>query len=280
MKSLLHYTVGAVNVALCSLVVGLSACAPVAAQVVTVNYERTYSFADNRAIIQLSTAFNGVVDTEFDLYVGSQNLTFTSLLPPSTIGYCADPLGALGQDPVVPFPATVRSTSEMAPGNPSPVSNGVRGAGAAWLFNNTVVSDNRDSAALQLAIWEVLYDWNGAVFANLAGGNIDLDAATSPISGNNNFRFKHTPAIGTGTPFDSPDAAITADIRERANAFLLEWGGQQSEATWLDTNAVNSQGDIRQDLITVRADAPEPGTLALLALPLLGATVRRYRRNR
>jgi hypothetical protein len=270
-------------VALCSLVVGLSACAPAAAQVVTVNYERTYGFADNRAIIQLDTniggPYDGLVDREFDLYIGSQNLTFASLLPSPTIGYCADPLGALGQDPIIPFQATIRSTSEMTSANPGPFSNGVRGAGAAWLFNNTVVNDNRDSAALQLAIWEALYDWNGAVFANLAGGNIDLDAASDPITGDNRFRFKHTPAIGTVNPNTEADAAITADIRNRANNFLLTWGGQLSDATWLDTNDETVDGQIRQDLITVRAAAPEPGTLALLALPLLGAAVRRYRRQ-
>ena len=258
---------------------GLGIAGGASAQVTTVNYSRTYGSPDNRAIILFSTTLNGVADEERDLYIGSQDLELTDFQPSPTIGYCIHIGGVLGQDPIVPYQALVRRMSELAPGNPTSVSSSVRGQGAAWLFNNTPVLNNRDSAALQLAIWEALYDWDGDAFASLLDGNIDLNP------GGGNVAFKHTPIVGATDPFLEADAVVTADIRGRADAFLIAWGGQLSDATWLDTNDVTGplqppEGRIRQDLITTSQDAPEPGTLALATLVGLPGAVWLRRRTR
>jgi|GEM_PF-2638390 hypothetical protein len=133
------------------------------------------------------------------------------------------------------------------------------GSAAAWLYNNyvdAVVGNNHKSAGLQLAIWEVLYDWN----ANA----IDL----------NNGRFKVN--------------SINSNAKNFANQYLTAWvnsGYKTSDATWFDNYGTQGSGanrranlnDPKQSLIGPRR-VPEPGTMALLALGSMAFVAVRRRK--
>jgi hypothetical protein len=123
---------------------------------------------------------------------------------------------------------------------------------AAWLFDeyagaihdmNPTAGGNTAAAALQLAIWEVLYD-------------SDLNLLTSAI-------------VGGGFRVTSASTAVW----DLADDFLDAVEGQgtnlNANAVWLDS--VLSTG---QDQMTRRA-VPEPGTLVLLGSALAWLAVRR-----
>jgi len=145
----------------------------------------------------------------------------------------------------------VRPLSEM-PDNGSPV--GVQpdaGARVAWLLNQYGTSEwlstdgNYRAAALQLAIWEVLYDPYGSY--NITSGNFKLLYAGS-----------------------------YAPLVSYANSYFAGLGNNRSEAIWYD---VNLQGDRGQDFAQP-ASVPEPGgtmTLFGSGLAALGWFARRLR---
>lgn len=109
----------------------------------------------------------------------------------------------------------------------------------------------QEGAALQLAIWEVLYE---------TGSTLKVDSG-----------------VGTGFYVSSGNSTVIA----RANAMLNSLGSNPNIS--IDTtfwNAVDANGHFRssQDLIGPQAPVPEPGTLiagGLLLLPFLASTLRR-----
>ena len=219
---------------------------------------RKWTFADNQASIFLDRTYAGGNAQTFDDYIGAQDTRLTGVpgAPYQFDSYCID----AGADIQRPFtPVEVFSTDLFPLGLPGLPPGVTHGGAAAWLLNNyyfSAFTDQRTSAALQLSIWEVVEDWNGLSSSiNLSSGNL---------------RY-----------LGNPDPAITADIRGRADAMLLDWNGQQSESYWFDglPNAGNANP---QDLIGPRItiiDAPEPAALSLL-LPVIvvAAVVRRRAR--
>jgi hypothetical protein len=174
------------------------------------------------------------------------NAPVPSGFDPSIVTYCVDIQHELADPQTVDISDTSHLTT---PG----VADG--GGKAAWLFNTfgSTVSTGVQAAALQVAIWEVLYDNDH----NLGGGAFQL------------VRY------GAYTGFDEANK-----IYDQANLYLTGPGGlfsssapngsyYTSVATWLD--ATGPRGG--QDQITT----PQPGTLALLGV---GAFVGRFARRR
>lgn len=117
-------------------------------------------------------------------------------------------------------------------------------------------AQKEEGSALQLAIWEVLYEYSSA-------GEFDLD---------------------TGTGFLV--TAGNSSIRTRADAMLdsLTWGSPDTSLNTTFWNAAYESGATRssQDLIGPMTPIPEPTTCiagALLLLPFLGSTVRVWQKR-
>jgi hypothetical protein len=133
----------------------------------------------------------------------------------------------------------------------------IAGNGQDYTWQNKM-----QGAALQLAIWEVLYQPYDSTKAH--GG---YDVTSGGYSG-----FKVT---------SGNDAVLTL-----ANSYL--WGQYNTADYNLTTtfwNAVTQNGAVRcsQDLIGPTAPVPEPTTIlagALLLLPFGASTIRKMRRNR
>jgi len=159
---------------------------------------------------------------------------------PTFYSYCVDLLTSATD----PENVTLKSTNLLT-------VSGVPDAGkkAAWLFNTyaptiNVSGTNTDAAALQVAIWEALYDTS----ASLTGGAFHL--------------------LTTGAVATKAMQYLTALYSGPAGGY------QTSTATWLDA-AINSG----QDQVTQTATVPEPGTLVLCGLGL-ATVVRKLRRTR
>jgi hypothetical protein len=143
----------------------------------------------------------------------------------------------------------IRPLSELPDnGNPSTVQPDA-GERVAWLLSQygtdqwLAIDGNVRAAALQIAIWEVLYDPYGSY--NLTSGTFRQLYATS-----NTSLYSYT------------------------TSYLTALGNNRSEGLWYD---VNLQGDKGQDFARVMA-VPEPGsTVMLLAsgLAALGCFARR-----
>ena len=151
---------------------------------------------------------------------------------------------------------TIRPLSEMPDnGNPSTVQPDA-GDRVAWLLNQygtepwLATDGNFRAAALQIAIWEVLYDpFNGY---NVTSGN---------------FIWLHA-------TYDSPTQKA---VYGYTTLYLNALGNNRSEALWYD---VSLQGEKGQDFARALA-VPEPGsTMMLLASGLagLGWFARRLKR--
>lgn len=137
----------------------------------------------------------------------------------------------------------VKSTAGMA--TDSMVATPYAAEKAAWLFNTFAGMAHASSgdalgAGLQLAIWEVLFDTDGA----LTTGAFRVTAAS-------------TQALAAGAWF-------LGQLANSGDAYTL------ASATWLD--ATSGYG---QDQITT----PEPGTLLLLGTGLAGLAARRRRKT-
>ena len=189
------------------------------------------------------TVLNGST-TLFSGNVMAGELNWSWLTPPpegfvaNFYTYCIDATQYL-RDPQY---VTVRSTDSFTSGSTN------AGAKVSWLFNSyadtiRTSGTNTQAAALQLAIWEALYDSS----QNLTGGA---------------FRATASSAIVT-----QAQTYLTALY---SSAYL------GSRATWLDVDGGNSNPAYRgQDQIT--HSVPEPSTLMLMGLASL-ALIRRRRR--
>jgi hypothetical protein len=125
-------------------------------------------------------------------------------------------------------------------------AGGILNANGTW-------ADQAKGAALQLAIWEVLYE--------------------NPVNGYN-------VDSGSGFYVSSGDAGI----RSTANTMLTTWGAADMNIDTTFWNAVNADGSFRssQDLIGPMTPVPEPTTFiagGLLLLPFLASTLRRRVRS-
>jgi len=261
--------------------ISIAAALPVAAQTVTINHVRTYQTPplsgtpdpNNLMIVGFDPTFQDGANIQgfFD-YVGAQTITLTGPGAPagSYQAYCVDLPGEVG---TTSYSGTFAHASTLSTANPS-VAGSVRGGAIAWLLNNTTVSSDLDSAAMQLCIWEVEYDWDGHTFASLAA-----DPSLDFFSGNFQFGAMQNGSIPTAV------SILTTAIN-----FLKNWGGQTaSDALLLKTTEVSSPGSgapavLRQALITnvpVPVTTPEPGTLPLLAAgaPILVGIAGRARRR-
>ncbi len=147
---------------------------------------------------------------------------------------------------------TTRPLSELPDlGNPAAAVQAGAGARVAWLLNTyandtwfATDGDNK-AAALQLAIWEVLYTPFGGY--DIAGGDFRL-------------------VYGGAYP----------SLLSYANAYFGALGSNGSDATWYDT--IDRESATGQDF-AAPIPTPEPGTLVLFGSGLLGLA-RATRRRR
>lgn len=156
-------------------------------------------------------------------------------LPASLVTYCVD----IVHEVVSPQNVTISTTADPLFSSPATDAGGK----AAWLLNQfaPTVSSGLAAAALQVAIWEVLYDNDH----NLSTGS---------------FTLVTTAAAYTG-------ATRAMEIAAQADTYLAQLFSASapnheyytSTATWLDATLATGGG---QDQITT----PEPGSFALLAL--------------
>jgi hypothetical protein len=199
----------------------------------------------NYSLANPVTAPSVVLNTPFGVasdQLGSFNATITGALvdlgadPFNFKSYCID----LAHDAAVGSQAVTLKDISL-------ISNGNR---AAWLYLNAVTTNEIDEAALQLAIWDVIYD-NGD----------GLDFGNGDVS----FIFAST-----------PDDYVT-----KANAYVASSVGMSADAWWV---SFNNHGDgTNQDIIAPKLSAPavpEPGSIALLAGSAMGLGVVLRRRAR
>jgi hypothetical protein len=163
----------------------------------------------------------------------------------SIVSYCVD----IFKD--ITDPQTVAISTTADPLMVTPATDG--GGKAAWLLNQfaSVVATGVEAAALQVAIWEALYD-----------NTNNLDTGS--------FTLVHSDAAYTG-------AAQATLIYNQANLYLnqLFYGDGQyhtSVARWLDATSAAGGG---QDQITT----PEPSSLLLIAVGGIVSGLRARRRS-
>jgi hypothetical protein len=155
--------------------------------------------------------------------------------PASIVTYCVD----IVHDVTDPQQVTVSTTDDPSFGATSTDGGGK----AAWLLNSfaPTVTSGLAAAALQVAIWEVLYDNDH----NLSSGNFAIVTSDAAYTG----------------------AARALQIAAQADTYLAQLFSADapnheyytSTAAWLNATSETGGG---QDQITT----PEPGSFALLAL--------------
>jgi len=174
-------------------------------------------------------------------YAGEFRITPTGLSPLANNvalnGFCVDLLHWL-RSPVETTLDDMADWADAAYGNPADPSAGRR---AAFLAETYAPGDAKHQAALQLAVWEVLFE---------TSGSYSLTAGTA--------RFRNEPA----------------DVLSYAAGYLASLPANVSgyDAWWLRTT--DFAGGYSQDYMV---PMPEPGSMALLGTGLLGlaALVRR-----
>ena len=142
-----------------------------------------------------------------------------------------------------PMDVTLRSTNDLTRNGNSPNT----GPKAAWLFNTYAnqVSSNTAASALQIAIWETLYDSSN----DLAAGYFQLV---------------------------TNDSALTNQVNSYLTA--LNTNFTTTTATWFQpTNPANAQDMLGAGAVS---NVPEPGLMSLLAGSSLSGLCMFRRRRR
>lgn len=176
--------------------------------------------------------------------VGSFNATITGAMgdlgadPFNFKSYCIDLEHAAA---VGPQAVTLKNISMVANGNR-----------VAWMYLNSVTASVYDEAALQLAIWDVIYDNGDGV--GFGQGSVWL--------------------LGAQNPDFTPVAGLDLIAQNYINASV----GMSADAWWVSFN--NHDNGSNQDIIAPKTSVPEPGSIALLAGGAMGFGVLLRRRNR
>jgi hypothetical protein len=171
----------------------------------------------------------------------------------SNLGTAVDTVPPIDpNNPTTPAVRNVASGLNSAANLYSHYAGGILNANGNW-------ANKAQGAALQLAIWEVLYE------------------TTKDSLGN----YVYNVNSGSGFYVSSGDAGI----RNAANAMLNTWGAPDYNIDTTFWNAVYNNGTQRssQDLIGPMTPVPEPTTMiagALLLLPFGASTLRILRRSR
>jgi hypothetical protein len=167
--------------------------------------------------------------TYTNMFAGQIKLSWNADGSNSFIGYCVTATNYLNYSETV----DIRSLGSMPDVNDPPYAIAGAGAKIAWLVNTYApsVATGDQAASLQIAIWEVLYQANAY---DVKTGSIYFDASTS--------------------------------ILDRANGYLTALGSNTSNATWLDSYTINSNGNKVQSGQDYAVSVPEPALILLLGI--------------
>jgi hypothetical protein len=217
----------------------------------------TYTYAGETQgglVMTINTAsYSGIVQ------VGEYNLTTSDAGFPSTLkSYCTD----VGSDLTSPYTYTPTALSLATGVNPAWISGGIQNAAKLWANDKGGATTAVQTAGLQLAIWEALYN-------NLSGG---FTASTFGNSGNNGFRITSA-------------EANTVSAENYAATLLNNFGSLPAvqDVVWLAPTPVNNGSTPVQGLLMQTAGVGVPevsSTLGLLgfATAILGLLGKRFRR--